>query len=199
MNSETTGAGDMLRSHPLGAALVGAGLVWLFAGAKSETMRGAARSIGDVVARNGGRTADRIRDIAGDARAAVREASGGAGDYVSDMADAARKSVNDIASDMGDAANAAIRSDNGRALASGLSAARDNIGRMIEAQPLLVAAGGFALGAAIAASLPVSGVEKRTLGGKLADAATDTVREAKAQAAEVVDAAREAGKEAGLI
>ena len=106
---------------------------------------------------------------------------------------------------------------------------------MFAAQPLLLAAGGLALGAAIAASLPRTDVEARTLGdaadelkrqaGALvsqgAEQAKSTLKDVAASAQNEMkrhgltpealgdraddivgktgDAAREAGKEAGLI
>ncbi len=203
--------GDMLRANPLGAAMVGAGLLWLFAGAKtSEAMLGAARAVGvdEIPA-----TATRA------ARTAMDAATQGAS-AVSEMAGEAQKRVGAMAGDAADM----MRGGRGGALAA-WTATRENVGRMIEAQPLLLALGGLAIGAAIAAAAPTTDVERRALGDtadELKRRATDFVGEQTERASDAIsnaataardalseqggalsgkaqDAARETGKGAGLI
>lgn len=206
--------GDMLRANPLGAAMVGAGLLWLFAGAKtSEAAIGAARAVGvdELPA-----TATRA------ARAAMDAATQGAS-TVSEMAGEAQKRVGAMAGDAADM----MRGGRGGALAA-WTATRENLGRMIEAQPLLLALGGLAVGAAIAAAAPTTDIERRTLGdtaddltrratdfvGEQAEHARDAISNAASAARDALneqglapdaladkarDVAREAGKGAGLI
>jgi hypothetical protein len=98
------------------------------------------------------------------------------------------RAATDRASDFADSAASAFRNPGvgGFNAFAVLGGARKSMGRMFTAQPLLLAAGGLALGAAIAASLPRTEVEARALG--------DTADESKRRAGAFVSRGAEAAK-----
>jgi hypothetical protein len=177
VNETAASFGDVLRANPVGASLIGMGLFWMLAGARTgEAMLGAARVVGNsALPKQAG-----FGNMATSAREAMSDTARVAGDYVSGMADAAQKSFGEIA----DSATSAM-SPEGGAFAY-LDSTRRSLGRMLSAQPLLLAAGGLALGAAIAASLPRTNVETRALG----DTAEELKRRAGAVVSEAAGAAR---------
>lgn len=209
MNDNTISTvGDMLRANPLGAAMIGAGLFWMFAGARtSEAVLGAARAVSDA-------------DLPLSPTRIAETATG----MASTVADAAQRS----ASAMRDNASSLMQAEPARNALEAMETMRRSMTGMFAAQPLMIAATGLAVGAAIAASLPATDMETRTLGGVAGDLkqqASDFVsrgaeeeksamsgiassaQEAAGRqgltgdtvAGKFHDAAREAGNDAGLI
>lgn len=200
--------GDMLRANPVGAAMIGMGLFWMLAGARTgEAMFGAARAMANA-------------DLPLSPSRMAESASG----MASAVGDAARHG----ASAMSEDATALWRGQPARNAFAAMETMRDSLGNLFAAQPLMIAATGLAVGAAIAASLPATDVEARTLGGlaedlkqnatefasdaaqsarsTLSDLASSAQQKAEGEgitpdtiAEKAADAARGVGKDAGLI
>ena len=221
---------DTVRDNPVGAALLGMGLVWLISSRINpppSPFSSAVQSAGDEFAsrasslRNAARkTSASVADYAGPAVDAVREtadmAARKARDVAADLAKAAHIDTDgadaylDAASDYAEKASAYgrhavkdLRKSGERALSdvSGkLSGARGWLATALDEQPLLLAAGGLAIGVAIAATIPVARTQARNVGDAardLAEDASDFVKDAAAKAGErVSDAADALGKEA---
>ena len=169
--------GNAARKNPLSTALIGMGVLWLFAGSRpveraEEIVRRTARF-------------DRI-PAAGNAfeaaRSTFRSGADSIGEHVTSAKDALRDggadaldSATRFGRDYADAASDYARSIPG-AGAEMFDAARSNLTELFRTQPLALGAIGFAIGAGIAAALPSSEVEAAYLG--------DTSETVKAKAAE---------------
>ena len=152
--------GDAARKNPLSAALIGMGVLWLFAGSWPTGRVGEfARSSG----------LDRIPDAAGNAFNAARSTLQSGTDAVGDRVTAASGFVKD---GLIDAVDSATRS--GREYADTASeyvtslpesgaeifdTVRSNLSDLFKAQPLALGAIGIAIGAGIAAALPRTEME----------------------------------------
>ena len=198
--------GDAVRKNPLSAALIGMGILWLFAGSRPvERVGEFARSSG----------LDRIPDAAGNtfdaARSSLRLGTDAVGERVASAKDVVK--VGEV-----DALDGATRygreyantaSDYGTSIpgssAEVFNTVRSNLSDIFEAQPLVLAAIGIAIGAGIGAALPRTEIEADYLGET-----SDSVREKAAQfaaeqtdrvttvAGKVVDAVKEAAATQGL-
>ena len=185
--SDFVGAlGDAIRQNPVPAALVGAGIFWLFAGGRDSTLGSASLSLAGGVAKgagHGGRAAyhaaqfaaseasDGIGRIAKGASQVgsrisdrVSETAGTAGSAVADLAEqgkqvAARvaEQVFPLGRDDADAGYEHTAPSPGRRI-------QDSLADLFAQQPLLIGAIGLAIGAGIAASMPRSDTEDRLLG-----------------------------------
>ncbi len=175
-----------LREHPVGAALLGMGLVWLVTSRTGapEAVARAVNAAGDAVSSGGERirkaarqAGETLADKADEARALVEEkadvASQGLHEAADDWVGSARGAVvrateeaaklrdrgldyvAPAASELRAAGerSAAVVTDQGRAL-------RGRVADALDKQPLLLAAGALAIGAVIAATLPVAGEGK---------------------------------------
>ena len=183
---------DTARENPLGAALVGMGIFWFFAGqpriadmarATGETFGNAGRYGADI----GASAADAVSSAARQASGAVGSAARQAGDFTGSMGETLRSTT-------------ARQSHAVREVAS---SAGSQLGDILNEQPWLLAAGAFALGAAMAASLPLTDVEERVIGDaaqSLKDSAQHMVGEGgvsdRLQAA--ASAARDEARKQGL-
>ena len=159
-------ASTSVREHPFGAALLGMGLAWLIGsriGAPRMVGR-ALHSAGDALSARGSRLR-RTAARAGTSMSEIGETVASGLGQTMDATTSSAREIADEALDVGaEAADHASRY--GREAvehwreslppnASGqLRATRDWLSRTLENEPLLLAAGGFALGAAIAATLP---------------------------------------------
>jgi len=168
--------GDAVRRNPVSSALIGMGLIWLFAGGK------ASQKTSQFVNRTG---LDRIPDAAADAvsagRAALRdgvdslgERFAGVGDSAASLAGTAGRVVRDSgaaalerASQLGSGV-ADTATEFGRAIPEKssdlLSTARASLATLFNEQPLMLGAVGIAIGAGIAASLPSTDIEADVFG-----------------------------------
>jgi hypothetical protein len=164
---------DAARRHPIGAALVGLGIVGLF---PTRRLAAAPTIASRILSAGSSVMADMARSRGG----AVDNASG----YVSNIGESARQAANVVASaasrageavgssvdQAGNVANSfgeAMRTTSSTAstaLSQVASSTRSQFGQILHDQPLLLAAGAFAVGAAIGASLPRTETEDRLLG-----------------------------------
>jgi hypothetical protein len=198
--------GDAARKNPISAALIGMGVVWLFAGGRT------AERVGDLVR---GAGFDRIPDAAGNAldaaRSTLRSGSESVGKGVSSatetLRDAGAAGLDRVARTSSEVADTAYGyaqniPDAGGAL---FNTARENLSELFRAQPLALGAVGLAIGAGIAAALPATDLEAEYFGEasdnfkeQAADFASEQVSRATAVAEEVVTAVSDEARNQGL-
>jgi ElaB/YqjD/DUF883 family membrane-anchored ribosome-binding protein len=171
--------GDAMRRNPVSTALIGMGVLWLFAGSSGARASKLARSAG----------LDRVPDVASDLVESGRARMHDVQDRISDsLTDVGAKAAS-VASVVRENSSAALEraSDLGRQIpetgAELFGVAKSRMTDLFEEQPLLLGAIGLAIGAGIAASLPSTSVE--------ADLFGETSDELKAQARGLVDHASE--------
>jgi hypothetical protein len=177
--------GDAARRNPLSAALIGMGVLWLFA-AKSTGR------VGDLLKSTGlDRTGDGIGSIVYPNRSVPEQ--------VGSSFDAVREKSSD------DANAAAEFSQTLPNPADVLDTARDNLTALFKAQPLALGAIGVAIGAGIAAAIPSTAVENAYLGevsetvrSKTAQIVGQQVDKAGNVATQVIDVAAEEARKQGL-
>ena len=197
--------------NPVAAALIGAGALWLLAGhplaSTTQTGVGAAAAAGRASAAAVGsqwRAArDGAADLAGGAADQVRQTVGAAADQMRQAMGEARQTSHDMSEDMADTARdggSRLRqqgdslreqgagigrrvADQFSASVDGFSSARAQLADLFERQPLALGAIGLAIGAAVAASLPTTRLEKDML-GETSDALRERARAAADVAAE---------------
>jgi hypothetical protein len=198
--------GDAVRKNPLSAALIGMGVLWLFAGSRPvERVSDFAR----------GTALDRIPDAAGNAfnaaRSTLRSGTDAVGERVSSAKDVVKDGVADALDsatrygrEYADTASGYVTSIP-RSGAEIFDTVRANLSSLFKAQPLALGAIGIAIGAGIAAALPGTAIEADYLGET-----SDTVRAKAAQfaavqtdrvttvASNVVDAVKEEAATQGL-
>jgi hypothetical protein len=154
-----------VRENPLSAALIGMGALWLFMGGGSTSLFG------------NGHQGSVFRTLQHGADATVRAVHGAAnavGSSVSQatqqIGDTATQTIHDAAAATGDLAN---RSGNAIATAAQNlerkgekwgGALQQNIEALFEQQPLTLGVLGIAIGAGIAASLPITEAEQSLMG-----------------------------------
>ena len=198
--------GDAVRKNPLSAALIGMGVLWLFAGSRPV------ERVGDFARSSG---LDRIPDAAGNAfdaaRSTLRSGTDAVGERVASASGVVKDGVVDAVDnatqygrEYADTASEYIASIPGSG-AEMFDTVRSNLSDLFKAQPLALGAIGIAIGAGIAAALPGTETEADYLGET-----SDTVRAKAAQfAAEqtervttvvgnVVDAVKEEAATQGL-
>jgi hypothetical protein len=169
--------GDAVRKNPLPAALIGMGVLWLFAGSRP------AERVGDFARSSG---LDRIPDPAGyaadAARSTLRSGTDAVGERVASAKDVVKDGVVDALDSMtrygreyADTASEYVTSIPGSS-AEIFDAVRSNLTDLFKAQPLALGAMGIAIGAGIAAALPATEIEADYLGET-----SDTVRKNAAQ------------------
>jgi hypothetical protein len=210
---------DAVRENPISAALIGMGVLWLFAGGSNTSLFGGGgrKSIFRTAASYSDQAVGQVSDVGSSMRrvadngagavsqvaGAVRQASSAVGDAVSrsgtqaaDTLSSAYKAATDIASQSTDAfANTTnVLQQKGAALGT---AVQQNLSGMFERQPLVLGAVGLAIGAGIAASIRTTEAEKRTF-GKASDLVRDTVTEKAVEVKEMADAALKEAEAQGL-
>ena len=179
--------GDAARRNPISAALIGMGLVWLFAGGKSAVGRG------DILQRTG---LDRLPDAAKNTVNAAQDRLASAAEAVretgSDGIETATRMASEYAKSLPDSADV-------------FGNVRDNLTDLFKAQPLALGAIGLAIGAGIAAALPATDIEKSYLGetsetlkSKAAEIAGDQIEKATSLATDVVETVAEEARKEGL-
>jgi hypothetical protein len=178
--------GDAARRNPVSAALIGMGIVWLFAG--KAGVRPA-----DLLERTG---LDRLPDAARNAMGATQDRVASAADVVretgSDGIETATRMASEYAKALPDAADV-------------LGTVRGNLTDLFKAQPLALGAIGLAIGAGIAAALPSTDIENSYLGetsetlkSKATEIAGQQIDKAATVAATVVETAAEEARRQGL-
>jgi hypothetical protein len=170
--------GDAARRNPMSAALIGMGIVWLFAGGKAGV------GPGDLLQRTG---VDRIPEAAKDTFNTARD---GVASAANSAAEAIRES--EYAKLLPDSTNV-------------LDNVRSNLSDLFKGQPLALGAIGLAIGAGIAAALPNTELENSYLGDtseslkkKAADIADEQIEKAGMLATDVVEATTGEARKEGL-
>jgi uncharacterized membrane protein len=178
--------GDAARRNPVSAALIGMGIVWLFAG--KAGVRPA-----DLLERTG---LDRLPDAARNAIGATQDRVASAADVVretgSDGIETATRMASEYAKALPDAADV-------------LGTVRGNLTDLFKAQPLALGAIGLAIGAGIAAALPSTDIENSYLGetsetlkSKTAEIAGHQIEKASTLAENVVETVTDEARRQGL-
>ena len=177
--------GNAARRNPISAALIGMGLVWLFAG-KSGGAPGVLQKTG----------LDRLPDAARNAMSATQ-------DRVVSAADTLRETGSD-----GIETATRMASEYAKVLpepADVFGNVRENLTDLFKAQPLALGAIGLAIGAGIAAALPATEIENSYLGetsetlkSKAAEIAGDQIEKASSLATDVVETVTEEARKEGL-
>ena len=178
--------GDAARRNPICAALIGMGIVWLFAGKAavrpSEFLEGTGL--------------DRLPDAARNAMSATQDRVASAADTLrttsSDGIETATRMASEYSKVLPDSADV-------------LATVRGNLTDLFKAQPLALGAIGLAIGAGIAAALPNTDIEKSYLGetsetlkSKAAEIAGDQIEKASTLATDVVETAADEARRQGL-
>jgi hypothetical protein len=178
-----TDLGAAVRDNPLPAALIGMGVVWMLTG-------GGRTSVGEALA------AGSRKSLAGAERAgeAVIHGAREMGSMAGEAAHRAADRLTDAAGDIGRAMSPSDEETNDRPgyVSSSASALKtgmqDRISQLLEQRPLVLGALGVALGAGIAASLPVSNAERKVM-GKASEHLQNKVSHVAEQAKDVASAA----------
>jgi hypothetical protein len=216
-NDATRGGSDFLsdlgqaaRDNPVPAALIGMGLVWLFSGAKplGPLTEGAAASLeaGRSTLRAGLNAAS---ETASQAASRVGETVQGVGVQLGQTVAAASGKLRATGLAAADRSQQAAQSANG-SMGGGrygemFADLRTNVMEAFQRQPLLLGALGIAIGAGIAASLPISVTETELLGphadrvkDRAEDFAAQQAKRAGGLASSVASAAAEEARIQGL-
>ena len=183
--------GDAARRNPMSAALIGMGIIWLFAGGRAGV------GPGDLLHRTGlDRAPEMAKDTFDTARDGVASAINSAADTVRDAGTAGIETATRMGSEY-----ARLLPDS----ANILDNVRDNLADLFNAQPLALGAIGLAIGAGIAAALPNTefentylGETSETLKSKAAEIAGEQIDKAATVASDVFDAATDVARKEGL-
>jgi len=226
--------GAQVKDNPLALAMVGAGMAWLMIGrSSSQTSPGSQGGLfgepgsnGDLRTTSGGSQPSDPIDDYGVAASSLTTIGGADHDVAGGLTAGAAHMVHqasDIAGEvggrvqqtamhlkdqvMGQAGHAkhGVQAAGGQALRTGQGMQRGFMD-MLEQEPLIIGALGIAVGAALGAAMPSTGVEDRTFGG-LRDKALDEGRSrlgegisvAKDAAGAALEAVRETADEEGLL
>ena len=193
--------GDAVRKNPISAALIGMGVVWLFA---SRTQ--AANPLGRI-----GGVADAAQDVwrgaASNLKSAAKDMRGGAYAASDTLRDQGEKLIEGVSEKGGELAESitdyagAVPDFAGNVFED----VRSNITELFRSQPLALGAVGLAIGAAIAASIPVTDTETEYLGEtsyfvkqKASEIAAEKARDAVDLGERVVDAVADEARQQGL-
>jgi hypothetical protein len=178
-SAAATGA-DAARSAASGVAGAASGAASSVAGAAKEAVKGAADRTANAVMDTAAAVSDRVagsavsaHHTAVDSMASVKDSLQSGLDSGKAELDARRQQAGELADDLTHQAHTAAQH------------ARQSFARLIEEQPILMAALGAALGAAVGAALPLSQAEKDLM-GETGAKAIGVGREALSNAADVV-------------
>ena len=193
--------GGAVRKNPISAALIGMGVVWLFAGRTRlsnpiEGFTGVANAAQDVwrgAASNLKTGAEGIEGGVSAASATLRKQGANFVDGISEKSGELAGSISDYADYIpGVATNL-------------LDDVQTNMGELFRSQPLALGAIGVAMGAAIAASIPVTDTETEYLGEtsdfvkqKVNEIAAEKARDTAELGESVVDAMADEARKQGL-
>lgn len=178
---------DAIRENPLPAALIGMGVMWMFMGGSKMSLAG-------------GKGRKSVFSVAGDGASqiggAVKHTAEKVGSSLSTMAQGAANLVSTASGTVADAAASTYDSAS-EAPTRMSSALQQNLADLFDRQPLLLGAAGLALGAGIAASLPVSEAEKQVM-GEASSYVHEKVTQTASKIKEVANAALDETKAQGL-
>ena len=153
---------DAVRANPISSVLIGAGALWLFGGknlvsrpmAVGRMAADVASGVGDYAASGARAGSDTMFAGISKVGESFGEASSAIGRTGSSLADAAGEHAS------------YVRDWGGNAIDD----ARDNLSSLMRDQPMLLGAVGLAIGAAIAAAVPMTDAERDNLGDAAASA-----------------------------
>jgi flagellar biosynthesis/type III secretory pathway protein FliH len=200
--------GDAARQNPISAALIGMGVLWLFAGGARRagfdgrsTVTDAAMA-GRSMMRSGLQSVrDGASDLAGDLGHKAQRAGASSGDALQSAANAIREGsaaayqrTSRLGSDFAESASD-LATSIPRSASDIFDNTRSNLSVLFHEQPLLLGAVGLAIGAGIAASLPPTELEAEYF-GETSDALKDKAQEFASEQAERAKAVAEASVKA---
>jgi hypothetical protein len=214
---------DAVRANPVSAALIGMGVLWMFMGGSNTSLFGGdgRKSIFRTAAQGAGEIDGAVRDTAGrvgssvgraasaagktvaHAAAAVRDASAAAGDVASRGAAQASEAVSSAYGATADMAARTVPTISSATTALQEAGTRwgntvhQNLSDLFERQPLLLGAVGVAIGAGIAASIPITHAENKIM-CEASEAMRNTATEKAAQVKEMAEAALHEAKTQGM-
>ncbi|HLH49343.1 MAG TPA: hypothetical protein VKV96_08385 [Roseiarcus sp.] len=185
--------------NPAAAALIGAGVLWLFAGrvqigsmAKAGAARvadaaaDAQRATSDAMASTWRSAKENVSGLASRAAAQVKRAGDDAREASPDLSDPQPESGASMPEQR--AAISRRVADGLQASAETFSSARAQLSDVLQSQPLTLGLIGLAVGAAVAAALPSTRIEDETL-GETSDALRDQAKQQIDRAANAASAA----------
>jgi hypothetical protein len=219
---------DAVRENPVPAALIGMGVVWMFmgggnvshfggSGRKSlfgtaaqgaQQVTGAVRQAGALGAHHIGQAAQAMTEPAWQAGTAAAATLGDAAsrtaarttDAVSSGYQATAETASQTAETIANAAGTAARMVQ-ETTANWGGGVQRNLADLLDRQPLMLGAIGLAIGAGIAASLPITDTEKRVMGDASAsvrDEVSEKAADLTGQVKEIADAALDEAKNQGI-
>lgn len=198
--------GGAARKNPLSAALIGMGVLWLFAGGRPvERVGEFARSSGlDRIPDAAGSALDTARSTLRSGTDAVHESVASAKDVVKDGVVDALDSATRYGREYADSASEYVTSIPGSG-AEIFDTIRSNLSDLFKAQPLALGAIGIAIGAGIAAALPGTEIEadylsetSDTVKAKAAQFATEQTDRVTSVAGNVAEAVKKEAATQGL-
>jgi hypothetical protein len=193
--------GEAVRKNPISAALIGMGVVWLFAGRNRasnplDRISGVADAAQDVwrgAASNLHNGSENVQGRVSAASATIRDQGTRLVEGVSERGGALAESITEYAGAGADFAG------------NVLDDVRSNLGELFRSQPLALGAVGLAIGGTIAASLPVTDTEAAYLGEtsdfvkqKASEIASDKAHDAVDLGGKVFDAVADEARQQGL-
>jgi hypothetical protein len=193
--------GDAVRNNPVSAALIGMGVVWLFA----------SRTQGSSPLERIGGVADAAQDVWRGATSNLKSGSENMQGRVSAASTTLRnqgaKFIDGVSEKGGELAESVTEYAGSVPDLAGnlLDDVRSNMTELFRSQPLALGAVGLAIGAAIAASIPVTDTETEYLGEtsdfvkqKVGEIAAEKSRDAVDLGERVVDAVADEARQQGL-
>ena len=193
---------DAVRENPVPAALIGMGFLWMFMGGSrislfgpereqtlshtaagmSEAAHGTAQRRGSSLTRTAGRAAEALSDLGARAGEMTRTAASAVGDLAASTGAQITDAASSAYQGTGSAAAQAVQTVSKSATTASQAAqragaewgrtAQQSMAELFERQPLVLGAVGLAIGAGLAASLPLSETENRLMGD-----ASDSLKE----------------------
>ena len=219
---------DAVRENPIPAALIGMGVAWMFMGGGNVSLFGgggrksffgtaaqgvtqaagvvghAGAALGSTVTRGTQAIIEPSWQAGTAGAAALGDAASGAAARAADAASSAYEATAGLASQTAETISnaatsaASMLSDSTARWSSG---AQRNLADLFERQPLMLGAIGLAIGAGMAASLPITDTEKKMM-SEASDAVREKISEAAAeltgQVKEIADAALDEAKNQGI-
>lgn len=169
---------DAVRENPVSAALIGMGALWLFMGGGSMPLFGGRgrHSVVGAVAHGAGSVMHGATDVAQGTAHAMSRMGSSVASGVSSTVGGFAESVGDAAGRMGEYVSGAVSGTDAQSeyrnpsfsdsssQHGGLRTPFASMKDMFERHPIALGVAGLALGAGIAASLPVTSRERETLG-----------------------------------
>lgn len=148
--------------NPLSSVLIGAGIVWMIAGATRPTLAPVSRlaaGVGSSAAGSIGAVKHAMTDEVSAARDTLGDLASTAQETVQDSAKSMKSMLNDAQGELSDRAS---RTHDSAIRMTGST--KERIDLFFKRQPLTLAAVGVAIGAGIAATIPSSDLEKDVMG-----------------------------------